>query len=272
MSHPTPIDSLDDPRVNPYRLLKDRDVARDGDRFIAEGELVVRRLLQSKYSAESVFVAQRRAEEIAPIVPDSVPLYVAPDELMYQVMGFKFHSGVIACGRRGKRTTLDDVIPNLPKRSTLMICQEVANTENLGGLMRIAAAFGMDALVLGEQSCDPFYRQAIRVSMGTAFSLNLVQSDKLMNDLARLQKDFGFELAATVIDASAEPLNAAGRGDRLAILFGNEAQGLPESMVRLCDRRITIPMSLGTDSLNVAVSAAVVLYHFRFSELPSSRK
>src|SRR6478752_1226837 len=106
---PEPISTLDDPRVWHYRNLKDRELDRSGRWFIAEGEHVVRRLLASDFPVESVFLSEKRAAEIAPKVPPSVPVYVAGQHLMEQVMGFKFHSGIIACGRRKPRQTIDDV-------------------------------------------------------------------------------------------------------------------------------------------------------------------
>jgi tRNA G18 (ribose-2'-O)-methylase SpoU len=256
------IDSLDDHRLAPYRALKERELAREGGRFIAEGEYIVRRLLESGYETESVLLAQRRADEIAPLVPPHVPLYVAPDAMMQQIIGFKFHSGVIACGKRAAQRSLDDAVPRDRERLTLVICPEIANAENMGAMIRVAAAFGADALVLGERSCDAFWRQSIRVSMGTIFRLPLVQSDDLLRDMRRLQGEWNVELCATVLDKSAEPLAGAVRSAKLGLLFGNEAQGLEHKFIESCDRRITIPMQLGTDSLNVAVAAGIILYHF----------
>jgi tRNA G18 (ribose-2'-O)-methylase SpoU len=256
------VNSLDDSRLAPYRNLKDRELARDGARFIAEGEQVVRRLLASDYPIESVLLAQRRADEMAPTISPSIATYVVPDSLVHHILGFKFHSGVIACGRRKTAVTLDQIVSRLGERATIIVCPDIANTDNLGSLMRIAAGFGVDAMMLGPQCCDPFYRQAIRVSMGAVFSLNLRQSDDLRDDLVRLKRDYGFEIVATVLDESAEPLQTAQRSKRLTILFGNEAQGLSREMIDACDRRITIPMQLGTDSLNVSVAAGVILYHF----------
>ena len=259
------IESPDDPQLAPYRALKDRELARDpGGRFIAEGEHVVRRLLASAYATDSVLLAACRADEIAPLVPASVPVYVVPDEVIHRVIGFKFHSGVIACGLRGTRRSIDDLGLRRPGAPglTLVICPEIANAENMGAMIRVTAAFGADALVLGERSCDPFWRQAIRVSMGTVFSLPLVQSDDLMRDMKRLQQEWGVELAATVVEKSAEPLAGARRGPKLGLVFGNEAQGLDRQIIDACDRRVTIPMKLGTDSLNVAVAAGIILYHF----------
>jgi tRNA G18 (ribose-2'-O)-methylase SpoU len=259
---PERIDSLDDPRVWHYRDLKDRALDRSGRWFIAEGEHVVRRLLASDFPVESVFLSEKRAAEMAPLVPAGVPVYVAPQAVMEQVLGFKFHSGVIACGRRKPPATIDDVIPKDRERLTLVACPDISNVENIGSIIRLCAGFGVDALVLGERSHDPFWRQSVRVSMGTIFSLPVVHTDDLLRDLRRLREEWGVELAATVLDETAEPLARATRPARFGLLFGNEAQGLDETHVAACDRRVTIPMKLGTDSLNVSVAAGIFLYHF----------
>jgi tRNA G18 (ribose-2'-O)-methylase SpoU len=260
---PEPISTLDDPRVWHYRNLKDRELDRSGKWFIAEGEHVVRRLLASDFPVESVFLSEKRAAEIAPVVPPEVPVYVAPQRLMEQVLGFKFHSGIVACGRRKPRNTLDEVIPkDRDRRLTIVACPDLSNVENIGSMIRLCAGFGVDALVLGEHSHDPFWRQSVRVSMGTVFSLPIVHSDNLLRDLTRLRDEWGVEFAATVLDEIAEPLSDASRGARFGLLFGNEAQGLDDAHVAVCQRRVTIPMKLGTDSLNVAIAAGIFLYHF----------
>ena len=256
------IDSFDDPRVAHYRNLKDRELDRRGMLFIAEGEHLVRRLLASDFEVESVLLAQRRAEEIAPIVPAHVPVYVVPQERMNEILGMKFHSGVMACGRRKARATIDEIVPKDRDRLTLVICPEIANVENIGSLIRLSAGFGANAMILGERCHDPFWRQSIRVSMGTIFKLPLVQTDDLSRDLRRLKDEWGVELIATVVDEGAEPLKSAKRQARIAVLFGNEAQGLDRHWIEHCNRKVTIPMHHATDSLNVAVAAGIVLYHF----------
>jgi len=256
------VETLNDPHVAPYRNLKERDLAAlPGGLFIAEGEPVVRRLLASGVGVESVFIAERRVAEIAPLVPVDVPLLVAPSTVMNGVLGYKFHSGVMAAGRRPASLALEDLVRPLSRPLTLVVCPELANTANLGGLIRIAAAFGADAMVLGERSCDPFFRQSVRVSMGAVFRLPILRSDDLLSDVRRLGREWGVELIASVLDDSADALAGLTRTDRIAILFGNEAQGLPPEYQHACDRRITIPMKLGTDSLNVSVAAGVFLYH-----------
>ena len=261
------VDSLDDPRVALYRNLKDRELERRGRHFIAEGEHLVRRLLSSDFPIDSVMLADRRVDEIAPLVRDEIPVYVVPQSLMNDILGLKFHSGVLACARRKPGQTLDAVVPrDKPQggRLTLVICPDISNVENIGSLIRLAAGFGADAMILGERCHDPFWRQSVRVSMGTIFQLPLYQSDDLARDLRRLRDEWGVELIATVLDAPpvAEPLEHARRGEKLGILFGGEAQGLERQWTDACDRRVTIPMHHGTDSLNVAVAAGVFLYHF----------
>ena len=256
------LESLDDPRVANYRNLKDRELARAGRFFIAEGEFVVRRLLASSYQIESVLLAERHAAEIAPLVPPGVPVYVAPAALVNAIIGFRFHLGVIACGRRRPLPPLGDVAPAWAGPATAVVLPEITNLENLGAILRICGAFGADAVVLGPRCADPFYRKSIRVSAGTVFHLTLVRSEDLEADLRLLRERWGFQVAASVLDGSAEPLARATRPERLALLFGNEAQGVRPEHAAFCDRRITIPMQLGTDSLNVAVAAALFLHHF----------
>jgi tRNA G18 (ribose-2'-O)-methylase SpoU len=260
------VHSLDDPAVSDYRNLKDRELARAGGKFIAEGELVVRRLLASDFAVESVLLAERRVAEIAPLVPPHVPIYSAGAGVVDRILGFQFHSGVIAVGRRKPSPSLDAVARAWGPAATLVVLPEVNKTDNLGALLRICGAFGADAVLLGPRCCDPFYRESARVSMGAVFVLPLVRSADLAADLSGLRQRWGVELVATVLDESAEALAGAARGPRLGLLFGNEAQGLGPELTALCDRKVRIPMKLGTDSLNVAIAAAVFLYHFTLGQ------
>ena len=259
----TPINSFDDPRLAPYRNLKDKELAHDGGRFIAEGEQVVRRLLVSAVKTESLLVADRKAKAIAPLVPAGVTMFVASDEMVEQIIGFEFHSGVLACGVRPTSPALENVLSKAVDSSrTVVVCTKITNSENLGSLIRISAGFGVAAMLLGEQCCDPFFRQTVRVSMGSAFVLPMVRSEDVVADMRRLKTDFGFELVATVLDREAQSLADAERSPKTALVFGGEADGLEPRQIAACDRRITIPMRRGTDSLNVSVAAGIFLYHF----------
>lgn len=258
------IDDLDDPRVRPYVGLKERDLTQEGNRFVAESETVVRRLIASGLTVQSVLLAEDRLERMLPLIPRGVRVMALKRPLMNKVLGFKFHSGVMAVGVRPQSPGVDQLASTWKsdQEVTLVVCPEIANTENLGSMVRIAAAFGATAMLLGERCCDPYYRQAVRVSMGTVFSLPIVQSKDIVAELAMLHDRHGVERIATVLDEGAEVLSAAGRPKRIALLFGAEGPGLADEHVSLCDRKVTIPMKRGTDSLNVSVAAGVVLYHF----------
>ena len=266
------IDSLDDPRVRMYRDLKTNNSLRDGKLFIAEGSKLVERLLASDFRVASILVAERRAEEWAGQVPDDVPLYIIPQQVGEQLTGFNFHVGVLACGHRKPTRLLNEALPPLnpqtaPAPLTLVLCPNCDNPENLGAIIRIGAAFGIDALLLSRDGCcDPFSRRVLRVSMGTAFRLPIIESSDLERDVKRLRDEWQVELIATVLDESAEPLSLSARGNRVGLLFGNEADGLDARWRSLCHRQVTIPMHGGTDSLNVAIAAGIFLHHFAKSD------
>ena len=252
--------SIDDPRVAPYRHLKDRDLRADGDRFVAEGRYVVRRLLASPYAVESVLCSERLIDEMRAEVPDAVPVYVMGDAEINRIVGFQFHNGCLAVGRAGPIGGVGELLATSGEAATLVIAHELNNTENLGAILRIAAGFGAAGVILGPRTADVFYRQSIRVSMGNVFALRLAKSDDLIRDLGLLASA-GFETIATVTDSDATPLPRLAVGPRRAVVLGGEAHGLPADVAAACTHRATIPMHLGTDSLNVAIAAAVFLYH-----------
>lgn len=257
-----PIADLADPRVQPYRNLKASNLMRHGEYFIAEGTRVVDRLLQSDFETASVLLSEKREAEWLPRVAEEIPAYIVPEDVGAQLVGFNFHVGVVACGKRRPSPRLEDVLSTSAERLTIVVCPNCDNPENLGAIIRISRGFGVDLVLLGSSCCDPFSRRVLRVSMGTAFRQPVIESPDLHSDLARLKTDWGFEFAATVLAANAQPLSKSSRSNRFGLLFGNEAQGLSRDWIAACDRSITIPMSADADSLNVAVAAGIFLHHF----------
>jgi tRNA G18 (ribose-2'-O)-methylase SpoU len=265
------IDSLDDSRVWAYRNLKDHELARQGDRFIAEGRHVALRLLSSAYACESVLCSRKRWEMVQPHTPPHVDAFIAPAAVVDAIVGYKFHSGVLAVGRRRDPEPLSawmgrqqpDVAASSAHASplTLVICPHTRNCDNLGSIIRNAAALGADGLICGEDCTDPFWRRTIRVSMGTIFHLPLHVSADLASDMRALRECWGVSLLATVVDDTATLLHHVSRPPRIAIVLGSEDQGLGEKWTSLCDQRVTLAMHHGTDSLNVATAAAVFLHH-----------
>ena len=258
------IESLNDPRVAAYRDLPQR-TARGESVFVTEGRLVTQRLLNSDYGTESVFVAERFAEELQPQVGPDVPLYVAREPLLREVVGFDFHLGVLGAGRRRPTLTLDQLVSQKAPEDelSLVICPELAKQENLGLIFRSAAALGVDGIVLGRGCCDPFSRRMLRVSMGAVLQMPFAGSEDLLADLNRLKSYWRVELAAAVLDDRAEPLAHVRWPPRAGILFGSEYDGLRPEWLSLCDRLVTIPMAPNVDSLNLGVAAGIFIYEMK---------
>lgn len=258
---PEPIDSIDDPRVEAYRNLRDRTL-RGESLFVTEGRVLTLRLLRSRYEAESVFVAEPYLEEVLAVVQDRAPVYVAPERLLLDVVGFNFHRGVLAAGRRPPMPLLEDVLPppGRPGPLRLVVCPEITKPENMGLIFRTAGALGIDAVLLGERSCDPFSRRSLRVSMGAVLVVPFRKSTDLASDLLRLRQSWNVELLATVLDPSAERLPQVSWPQRAGLLFGNESEGLRAEWLQIADRHVTLPMAPGVDSLNLGVAAGIFLY------------
>jgi tRNA G18 (ribose-2'-O)-methylase SpoU len=262
-----PVDSAGDPRLAAYRDLPRTNLTRHSGLFIAEGDKLVDRLVASQLPVDSILAEPEQAARYAALVDPTVPIYVGTRALLEAVIGFNFHRGVLASGRRPPAVSLSQALASErgsllnAGETTVVVCSEVQDPTNLGSIVRSAAAFGCAAIVLGTRCADPFSRRVLRVSMGAAFTLPIFASSELGADLQRLAAH-GFDTVATVIDPAAEPLRSAGRVQRLALVLGSEGHGLPQEIQRQCNRRVTIPMEAGSDSLNVAVAAAVFLYHF----------
>lgn len=266
-----PVATLDDPRVQMYRNLKAQNLSRQGPWFIAEGVRVVERLLDSTFETESVLLTERRVEEWLPQIPEDIPVYVVPQSAANQLVGFNFHVGVVACGRRRRSPPLEAVLPQDRRRLTVVVCPNCDNPENLGAIVRMCLGFGVDLLLLGPHCSDAFSRRVIRVSMGAIFRQPVIETRRLERDLHRLRDEWGFELAATILDPTATPLDLAPpRPERFGLLFGNEAFGLDQQWIDLCDQRLTIPMAPEADSLNVAVATGIFLHHYQRSTIPAA--
>lgn len=257
-----PIDSVDDPRIAVYRDLKLAFAKRRQSLFVVEGLTLTERLVCSGVRVESVLSEQRHLARLQPQMQENVPLYVAPSHLIEKVAGFKFHRGVLGCGHRPSCPSLRSLLESVPRKTTIVVCVGIQDPENLGGIIRTSAAFGVQAVLLGPSCADPFYRRVVRTSMGANLKLPVVESRDLKADLQSLKHDHGVQLVATVLDDRARPLVSANRPERSALLLGSEAFGLEPEWIAMCDHRVTIPMSQKVDSLNVSVAAGICLYHF----------
>ncbi|MEE3370888.1 MAG: RNA methyltransferase [Planctomycetota bacterium] len=255
-----PIESLEDPRIAVYRDLQAGADWRRCQRFIVEGQHLVNRLLASPFEVDSVLVEEGRAARQCHGVAPHVDCYVAPKELINKVVGFRFHRGVLACGKRAQSVSLEDLELSVEGPLRLVICVQICDPENVGSVIRTAAAFGAQAIVFTEGCADPFSRRVTRVAMGANLLLPLVEMTDCGKVLQQLAEQYQVQRYAAVVDHSGVPLPEVRPGDRWAVVFGNEGDGIPAKICQSCDQCVTIAMADGVDSLNVGVSAGIFLY------------
>ena len=255
---PVRVAGPDDPRLAPYRDLRDPALRRAAGLFAVESRLLVRRLLEGgRFRVRSVLLTDAMLEDLAPLLAD-VSVLVADHATIRTVVGFNFHRGCMALAERGSGPTLDDVLAASPR--LLVVGEQLADHDNVGAVLRNAWAFGADAVLLGPGSADPFSRKAIRVSAGAALALPVVGLADWPADLGRVRAA-GLVVLALVARADALPLDAlVPVPPRLALLAGNEGDGLSAAALAAADRTVTIPMRPGVDSLNVAVATGIALH------------
>lgn len=256
------ITDLDDPRIEVYRDIRERDLVGRAGLFVAEGKVVVEKLVDSDlHHPLSLLIASKRVDALQPAMSrlaDDVPVYVATQHVIDAIAGFPLHRGILAIGRRTDVPTADDLLSACGGRATVLVLAGIANHDNLGGIFRNAAAFGVNAVLLDADCCDPLYRKAIRVSVGATLLVPFAQ-------LARHQDPIDL-LEHHAFDSAA--LSPAGKclltdwhpRPRTAVLLGAEGPGLSADYIQRT-HSIQIAMSAGFDSLNVATTSGIVLHH-----------
>ncbi|MDZ4264776.1 MAG: RNA methyltransferase [Mycobacterium sp.] len=258
------VDDPADPRLDDFRDLNsvDRrpDLPTGKGLVIAEGVLVVQRMLASRFTPRALLGTDRRLAELgADLDGLDAPFYRASAEVMADVVGFHLNRGVLASASRADELTVPQVLDGA---ATVAVLEGVNDHENLGSVFRNAAGLGVDAVIFGSGCADPLYRRAVRVSMGHALLVPFARAENWPGDL-KLLREAGFRLLAMTPDRAAPSLAEAMAGlagQRVAILVGAEGPGLQEHTMRSSDVRVRIPMSRGTDSLNVATAAALAFY------------
>lgn len=256
------VDDPGDPRLSDFRAVSDPELARTRQLFIAEGRLVVERLLKSSAfgtSAVLVTASAMKALEEALAVRPAVPVYIVPKHVMDGVAGFNFHRGCLAAGARPARA---DWRACTTRARRAVVLERVGDADNVGAIFRSAAAFGADTVLLGPSCADPLYRKAIRTSMGAVLTVPFADADPwpaTLNELAAA----GWALVALTPAHDAMPLHdfsSATRPLRVAFLLGHEGDGLTDTALAACEYHVRIPVRPSVDSLNVATAAAIALY------------
>lgn len=261
------VSDLDDPRLDDYRDIKDRDLlGREGypGLFVGEQPLIVEKLLAKPGATKSVLLMPQWLDRLAPLAGEDVPIYVASTELLEKVAGYRVHRGALAMGYRNKieRPDLCSVLSDTDQPLTLLLCQEITNIDNIGLLFRNAAAFGVDGVLLSSSCHDPLYRKSLRVAIGHTLNVPFARSSDWLGDLEQLKNKWDITLIAAATSKQAVELDRIERPKRVGLVLGSEYSGLPTDTLEMCDHIARIPMAEGVDSLNVAVAAAVCLHRF----------
>ena len=268
------VSSAGDARLAVYRGVADPELARTGGYFIAEGRLVVRRVIEDgRYRVRSLLVndaaAVQLADALSTVAAAGAPIYVGAPAIFAGLTGFNVHRGCLALVDRPAPKAVDEVIAGA---STVVVLDGVANADNVGGAFRNAAAFAADAVVLGPASCDPLYRKAIRTSMGSVLRVPFA-AGAWPGALERI-RDAGFTIVALTPRAPSVPLAAfarRGRPARIALVAGAEGEGVSPEVERVAACRVRIPIADDVDSLNVGVAIGIALYELRTSPVRRSR-
>ena len=274
MANVIPITDSADPRIHAYRDIRERDLVGREGLFVAEGKVVLSMLLESTtFRPQSLLISARRLASLSAMLadlPEGIPVYSAAQPVLDAIAGFPLHRGILAIGRRVVTPGADALLEAMPAEATVLLLSAVANHDNLGGIFRNAAALGAHGVLLDSDCCDPLYRKALRVSVGTVLSVPFARLAAGEDALALLDRHRFAAIALSprggvVLSRWAPP-------GRTAILLGAEGPGLAaELLARAISVRI--PMAAGVDSLNVATTSGIVLHHVaaaRATEAPSS--
>jgi tRNA G18 (ribose-2'-O)-methylase SpoU len=250
-----------DPRLADYVDLRDVSLRKHLEAahglFIAEGEKVVRRALEAGHSPRSFLLAPRWLDGLADVLESTDAVcFVAEEQVTEQLTGFHVHRGALASLHRAPLPAVDDVLASATR---VVVLEDLVDHTNVGAIFRNAAALGFDAAVLAPRCADPLYRRAIKVSMGTVFSLPYARFDDWAGAMNLLRAHGFTSLALTPGEGSVDLASLAVPA-RCALVIGAEGDGLSERWLRSADVQVSIRMTAGIDSLNVAAATAVAAY------------
>jgi tRNA G18 (ribose-2'-O)-methylase SpoU len=260
-----PITDAKDPSLADYVRLRDVQLRQhlEAERglFIAEGEKVVRRAIESGCRPRSFLMAERWLAGLSDVLdsaPD-VPCFVVTEDLAEHVTGFHVHRGALASLHRPALPTVEAVIAGVRR---IVVLEDVVDHTNVGAILRSAAALGVEGVLLSPRCADPLYRRSVKVAMGAVFSLPWTRLPDWYDGLPQLARE-GFTTVALTPSPDALDLSVVARdfgSRRVALVVGSEGPGLSARWLESADLRVRIPMAAGIDSLNVAAATAVACY------------
>lgn len=246
-----------DPRLHAYRNLRLSDPS---DGFVAEGSLVVRRLLETGIPLRSLLLHRGQEHRYATQISASTPAYVVAPEIGEQIAGYDFHRGVLAHGDCPAMLGHHELTHRQPRLALALV--GISDPENVGSLLRSAAALGVHDILIGPRTITPYARRVIRVSMASVFHHRFYRFEQPVQQILQLQAS-GMQFAATTLAKDAVEISELARqitDHGTVLMVGNEAQGLDQDVQDVCRIRVTLSMHENTDSLNVGVAGGIFLY------------
>jgi tRNA G18 (ribose-2'-O)-methylase SpoU len=250
-----------DRRLDDYRSVKDGALWRERGLFVAEGRLVVRRVIEQRtLQVRSVLVnpaADRQLDDVLTRLSPEVPVYTCNSDVCTKVSGFAIHRGCLALVQRPDPRELKAVLSDA---RLVVVTEALTDPDNVGGVFRNAAAFGADAVILSPTCCDPLYRKAIRTSMGMTLRVPFARAEP-WPDALDVVAAAGFTIAALTPGTPAGTIDefAATTVTRIALLVGTEGAGLSAAARARAHVSVRIPIAPQVDSLNVAVATGIAL-------------
>jgi tRNA G18 (ribose-2'-O)-methylase SpoU len=254
--------ALSDPRLSDYARATDVALRKargtEHGLYIAESTLVLERALGAGHTPRSVLALPSWVDAARQLVGEDVPIFTGPGDVLAELTGYVLHRGVIAAMNRPH---LADPAALLQNARRIVVLENVADPTNVGAIFRSVGAIGADAVLVTPRCSDPFYRRAIRVSMGTVLQVPWTRVGGWTSTSDLLHAS-GFHIAALALTPDAVSLRdfAAAAPERLAMVLGAEGDGLTSEAIGAADTVIRIPMAHGIDSLNVAAASAVALW------------
>lgn len=242
-----------------YKGLKLTDAGDDC--FVADSDRVVMKLLESDLEVLSVLAtADWYADNADALARLKLPVcYEAPLATMQSIVGYGLHHGVMARARRPKDVPLEDLLDG-----PILVMDGIAKTDNVGAVIRNAAAFGFKHILIDHRTCHPFQRRAVRTSMGNVYGMKVHQTRDLPAAL-RFLKSKGVQVIGFENRPQALDLHQIKFRKPLALIIGSEATGMsPEVTAEVTDLA-RIPIDPEVYALNAACASAVALYAARMA-------
>ncbi|MFA6079397.1 MAG: RNA methyltransferase [Candidatus Omnitrophota bacterium] len=232
--------------------------------FIAEGPRVVKALSKTNIEAISSLATEYSYKKYRPyllkLVKRGAPVYISDNDTIEDVIGFRFHQGLMVAARSPKKLPFSMIAGEQRSARLLVALDRVNDPQNVGLVVRNAAAFGADALIVDPGSYDPYYRKAVRVSVGSIFNLPVAYETEIAPFLKRLKKDYDTRIIVTSPGHGATDIKKTDLSGNVCFVFGNEDTGVSDKVLKLADRIVKVPISRNVDSLNVACTSAICLH------------